>query len=226
MSESDQLRHSWIENAAAWRDAVRQGRIESRRVATDAAIIETLLALQPKCVADLGCGEGWLVRALAQAGVEAIGIDYSAPLIDAAAELGGGAFHTFSYEDVATGAANGLGVFDVAVANFAILDADVRPIFSAAATLIPRDGWFVIQTVHPLAVLGDEPYVSGWRTETFQNFGGHWPAPMPWYFRTIETWVGDIAANGFALSAVREPLNAQQNRPLSMILVCTPDGGA
>jgi hypothetical protein len=51
---------SWQANADAWTAAVREQRIESRRLVTDAAILA--LALAPLRILDLGCGEGWLRR--------------------------------------------------------------------------------------------------------------------------------------------------------------------
>jgi 2-polyprenyl-3-methyl-5-hydroxy-6-metoxy-1,4-benzoquinol methylase len=60
----EQLRLSWQANADAWTTAVRGQRIESRRLVTDAAILQTILALAlaPLRILDLGCGEGWLRR--------------------------------------------------------------------------------------------------------------------------------------------------------------------
>jgi hypothetical protein len=106
------------------------------------------------------------------------------------------------------------------VANFAILDDDLHPLLSAVSRLLTSDGSLVIQTVHPVFAAGGERYVDGWRTETFQSFEGEWPKPMPWYFRTLSTWVSELGANGWTIAAMREPLDAQGVRPLSLILVC------
>jgi 2-polyprenyl-3-methyl-5-hydroxy-6-metoxy-1,4-benzoquinol methylase len=77
LSERDRLRRSWVANAPAWVDAVRGQRIESRCLVTDAAIVEAVLDQQPSTVLDLGCGEGWLARALASHGIEVTGVDAS-----------------------------------------------------------------------------------------------------------------------------------------------------
>lgn len=218
--ETDQLQRSWIANASSWRDAVRQRKIESRRVATDAAIVDVLLGLAPSKVLDLGCGEGWLVRELAAHGIEACGVDASQPLIDAALALGGGSFFARSYEELASGELPMPVPFDAVVANFSILEEDIVPLLTAAARLLRPEGSFVIQTVHPAFATGDAPYVSGWRTETFASIEGEWPEPMPWYFRTIATWIDDLSRHGFTLRELREPLDGQGLRPLSMIFVC------
>ena len=221
-NESEQLHRSWIGNASAWRDAVREQKIESRRVATDAAIVNAILQLGPSTVLDLGCGEGWLARALASHGIAVTGVDLSPALIEAAIERGGGDFHAWTYEQLAANDPP-LGEFDVVVANFSLLDEDLRPALAAARRLLRRDGSLVIQTVHPLFVSLDEPYSPGWRTETFANFEGHWPEPMPWYFRTLSVWVADLATNGFAVTAIYEPLDAQKRRPMSIVFVCRND---
>ena len=46
---------SWQVNAAPWTDAVRQRQIASRERLTNAAIVETLLALKPQSLFDIGC---------------------------------------------------------------------------------------------------------------------------------------------------------------------------
>lgn len=210
--EKEQLERSWIANAGSWRDAVRERKIASRRVATDAAIIDAVLGLQPKSVLDLGCGEGWLVRELASHGIRGCGVDASGPLIDAAIAAGGGSFYALSYEELS--AHDRSGPFDVTVANFSILEEDVRPLLNAA------EGTLVIQTVHPAFGTGDGQYVSGWRTETFAAIEGTWPEPMPWYFRTMSDWVGVLTEHGYTITEMREPMDEEQSRPLSLILIC------
>lgn len=218
LTEKERLQRSWVANAPAWRDAVRQGKIASRRIATDAAIIDAVLGLAPRRVLDLGCGEGWLTRELCSRGIDAIGVDASEPLINAANQLGGASFLRLSYEELAQ---HEFGkAFDAAVANFSILDEDIQPLLSASAKVLKPDGVLVIQTTHPAFGAGDEPYDDGWRTETFAAIEGEWPAPMPWYFRTIERWAVDLSRGGYYIAEIREPRGERGAPPLSLIFVC------
>ena len=72
---------SWRKNAHAWTAAVRERRIESRTLVTDRAIVDAVLSRSPRRVLDIGCGEGWLGRALAGSGVALLGIDVVPGLI-------------------------------------------------------------------------------------------------------------------------------------------------
>jgi SAM-dependent methyltransferase len=203
MSEHEQLRRSWVANAAAWCDAVRGQQIESRRLVTDAAIVQAVLDQHPQRVLDLGCGEGWLARALAAHGISVTGVDASAPLIEAAREQGGGEFLVAGYDELPTG------TFDVIVANFSLLD-DTFPTLPKAT--------LVIQTVHPAFAGG--PYADGWRVETFDSFSGEWRESMPWYFRTLESWSRVLTKSGYTVSEIREPIHPERGVPASILLVC------
>ncbi|HEX7006812.1 MAG TPA: methyltransferase domain-containing protein [Alphaproteobacteria bacterium] len=145
---SAQIAASWRANAAAWTEAVRAQAIESRRVATDAAILRAALAARPALALDLGCGEGWLVRALADHGVTAVGVDGSAPLIDAAVAEGGGTFLCVGYDDIAADPACCCAGFDLVLANFALLDERVAPLFAALRGIMTARGQLLIQTAH------------------------------------------------------------------------------
>ena len=98
-----QIVTSWHTNARPWVQAVQNAEIESRTLVTNQAIIHAVTSLTPRCVLDLGCGEGWLARALAARGLEVVGIDVVPALIAEARQRGGGQFQLCSYEDVAAG---------------------------------------------------------------------------------------------------------------------------
>lgn len=220
------LTGSWIANAPGWEQAVREGRIESRRVATDAAIVAAVLQSRATSVLDLGCGEGWLARALAEAEVAVTGIDGSAPLVEAAREQGGGTFEVCTYEELVEKPER-FGVdFGAAVFNFALLHEDAAPVLAAARRLLAPGGHLIVQTVHPWTAAGEERYVDGWRLERFDAFGRGFPEPMPWYFRTLESWSTLLAAAGYRLEKVLEPKHPKTDLPLSLLLVASSAKGA
>src|ERR1700761_9585370 len=94
---------SWRKNAMPWTQAVRARAIESRRLVTDAAIIATvrdhLPSTGPQAVVDVGCGEGWLLRALAEARgdrrLTLTGFDAIPALIEQARTAGGATYQTY-----------------------------------------------------------------------------------------------------------------------------------
>ncbi len=215
---SERVADSWIVNADAWTTAVREGRIESRRVATDRAIVDALLECKPQRVLDLGCGEGWLCRALALSGVATFGIDASAPLIDAARDIGGGEYAVCGYDQL-VGDPSRFGSFDAIACNFALLEAGIDPLLVAMRSVLSPGGTLLIQTVHPWTACGDAPYADGWRNETFAAFGDAFRAQMPWYFRTLGSWCDTLARCGYAVAALREPVHPDTRRPLSLLLI-------
>lgn len=214
--QSADIAQSWIANADAWTAAVRGGGIESRRLVTDRSIVEAVLAQQPGRVLDLGCGEGWLIRALAKHGVDGVGVDGSPNLIEAAQSSGGGIFHVCTYADLVDGASDIGSDFDVVSANFAILHEEIAALLRALRQLLVPGGKLVIQTVHPWSVGGD--YCDGWREEDFQSFEGVWQ-PMPWYFRTLGSWVKLLHACGYAIVDLAEPSHPDTKLPMSLLVV-------
>lgn len=213
---------TWIANAAAWTRVVREDRIESRRVATGAAIVDAVRERAPARALDVGCGEGWLVRALAAEGIDAVGVDGSAPLIDAARSVGDGVFHLRPYAAIAADP-EWLGTdFDAVVFNFALLEEEVGAVLRAVRRCLAPSGALLIQTVHSWAVRGEAPYRDGWRTETFSGFDVAFPRPMPWYFRTLESWVSLLRQSGYRIVDVREPRHPETGEPLSLLFICEP----
>ncbi|WP_420454039.1 class I SAM-dependent methyltransferase [Rubrivirga sp.] len=211
------LRQSWTDNADAWARVVQGGAIASREVGTDAAIVEAVVRGLPPAgrVLDVGCGEGWLCRALAALGAETYGVDASERLVEIA-RLAGGAFGVVAYDEAEDDPARLGGPYDVAVFNFSLLSDDVTGILRAAASRLDEGGRVVVQTVHPATV--DLPYREGWREESFRSMGDDFE-PMPWYFRTVGAWVRSLGAAGLRLTEVAEPLHPETGAPLSLLMV-------
>ena len=186
---------SWGKNTTPWVAAVRNGEIDSRLLVTNRAIVDAVRSLSPATGLDIGCGEGWLVRALD-------GVD----------------FRVMSYEDIAGGQLD-LQV-DVAVCNFSLLgDDSVAGLFRAAPTYLKPGGTLVVQTMHPVVACGDAPYIDGWREGSWDGFNEGFTDPPPWYFRTLASWVRLFSDHGLQLRELREPLHPNTGKPASLILM-------
>jgi 2-polyprenyl-3-methyl-5-hydroxy-6-metoxy-1,4-benzoquinol methylase len=207
---------SWGKNTAPWITAVREGEIASRLLVTNRAIVDAVRSRAPATGIDIGCGEGWLVRALD--GVSMIGVDVVPGLVEAAREAGGGDFRVMSYEEIAQGRLNL--ALDVAICNFSLLgEASVAGVFRAAPTYLKPGGTLIVQTMHPLVACGDAPYADGWREGSWAGFNDGFTDPPPWYFRTLASWVALFSDNGLALRELREPLHPATGKPASLILM-------
>ncbi|UMY59708.1 class I SAM-dependent methyltransferase [Pseudomonas sp. LS.1a] len=211
------LLDSWQHNAQAWIDAVRSGAIESRRQVTDQAILLAILGRQPERVLDLGCGEGWLLRALGDRGVEAVGVDGDRALVDAARAAGSAEVHLASYAQLVDAQAYVGQDYDLVCANFALLQQDIIPLLAAMNALLVPGGALVIQTLHPWSV-ADGNYQDGWREESFAGLAGDWHV-MPWYFRTLASWLNALDMAGLRLVGLQEPQHPQSALPQSLLLV-------
>jgi SAM-dependent methyltransferase len=211
---------SWGKNTAPWVAAVRKGEIESRLLVTNQAIVDAVRSAcpadAPATGLDIGCGEGWLVRALD--GIAMTGVDVVPGLVEAARRAGGGDFRVMSYEDIAGGRLD-LQV-DVAICNFSLLgDESVAGLFRAAPAYLKPGGTLIVQTMHPVVACGDAPYADGWREGSWAGFNDGFTDPPPWYFRTLASWVRLFSDNGLQLRELREPLHPKTGRPASLILM-------
>ena len=220
MERSKALAGSWDKNAGNWTKAVREGQIPSRRAGTDDAIFAAIQGRKPARMLDVGCGEGWLIRRVAEAlSCEAVGIDGSASLIeDARSSDANGDYRVLGYAALIAGTESLGDPFDAIVFNYAILDEDATGLLSAVRPLLAPGGCVIIQTLHPHTQ--DGPYRDGWRTEDFSAFDNPDWQPMPWFFRTLESWHAAIGESGLVVTGLAEPLADGGDKPLSLILTC------
>lgn len=74
------IKQVWEENGAEWIKLLDSQGIASRAI-TNPAIVDTVLSYAFEQICDVGCGEGWLVRALREQGRLAHGVGACEPLI-------------------------------------------------------------------------------------------------------------------------------------------------
>lgn len=216
-----QIIDSWQKNGQPWAKAVREGEIASRVRVTNNAIVQCLVERSPKSCLDIGCGEGWLARALADHGIDCLGIDVVPELIELAKAAGGGRFRQLAYEQLS--AATIAEKFDVLVCNFSLLgDRSVEQVFEQATALMNPGAALVVQTLHPQSIAGQSGWDEGWRQGSWSGFGEDFSDPAPWYFRTMDGWQRLYVKYGFELQQVHEPYDQLLGLPASVIFVGVP----
>ena len=223
--QEQEIIKSWYSNAAPWARAIRAESIASRKLVTDQAIIAAVAGLSCRRILDIGCGEGWLARALGDLGMSVTGVDVVPELIAQAGATqrssasGAVAFHVQDYASIAKRRWRG-GVFDAAVCNFSLLGREsVDSLIAALPHYLADPGYLIIQTLHPVAACGTQPYQDGWRAGSWLGFSRDFRNPAPWYFRTLETWTALLQRCGFDIIECREPKAGGAASPASVIWV-------
>jgi 2-polyprenyl-3-methyl-5-hydroxy-6-metoxy-1,4-benzoquinol methylase len=219
-AHEQQIIRSWIINAKPWASAIQAGSIRSRKLVTDKAIVDAVLRVNPSRVLDLGCGEGWLARALSSRGMKVTGIDVVPELIAAAARLGEAEFQVCDYESIAARQWH-CAPFAAAVCNFSLLGKEsVESLLGGVGSYLDQGGYLIVQTLHPISACGDHPYQDGWRPGNWLGFGAEFSDPAPWYFRTLESWWAMLQRSGFEVQECREPTAPSATAPASVIFIC------
>lgn len=206
---------SWQANSQSWIATIDQNEIASRQIATNAAIVKAIQQHHPLRILDVGCGEGWLSRAIYAPERTVIGIDGVASLVKNALEKAGGPLYVcFDYDAIRQGQLPSWPPFDLIVFNFALFEDE--PIFALLAqlkTMLTHRGHLIIQTIGL-----PEEEISGWRTEDWRNMNTKYPSPFPWYYRSRDDWEKELCQNGWNIHTFTSVLHPENGQLLSWII--------
>lgn len=212
---------SWKENAKNWITLLENDGIESRKLATNGAIVDAVCNTKPVSVLDIGCGEGWLSKELSAKGIEVTGIDVIPELINKAREKVRGEFMVASYEDISLGNIRFSKLFDVIVINFALIGKEsAENLVSALPLYLAAEGKLIIQTLHPFSRKISGDYTSGWKEGSWDGLSGQFIKPYQWYFRTMEDWLKILGDAGFSKIKCTDILHPATAVPISVIFEC------
>ena len=218
MSKPDTIIESWIANADNWIAAIDNTEIESRKLSTNKAIVETVLSYPLNTILDIGCGEGWLTRELRKNGKQSYGVDAVPALIENAIAKDGNYYSVHSYKELSGGVKLMLTSFDASVMNFCLIDKeDTDSLIKSLHHYLTKDGLVFIQTLHPAAVTDN--YISGWKEGSWNGMKRDFTKPYQWYFRTLGDWIELFSAAGLKVVAVKEPIHPDTKKPLSIIFI-------
>jgi len=221
--DSSSILNSWNANAPQWIAALEGEELESRKLITNQAIINTVISHHPTTVLDLGCGEGWLCRALQQKNITTVGVDGVAELIHHARMKGPGHFEVASYEELIATRNWTDDLFDAVVFNFCLYENEVtEKLLHAATAWVHVGGKLFIQTLHPFAILqADEPYVDGWKIELWAGLRRSFSHPYKWYYRTMASWMNIVQKAGWKCLEIKETTHPIKGNPVSLIITAS-----
>ena len=151
--DAQSVREQWDYNARGWDHAQRTGLDHYRTGLHGPALVEFAGDVTGKKLLDLGCGEGYFSRQMAEQGASVIGIDLSPNQLKFARERESEQPLGIEYREVnATEIAEEFGEesFDVVTACMSLMDMpEPDRVINAAAKVLRPGGRFVFSITHP-----------------------------------------------------------------------------
>ena len=224
MKEENEIIKSWEINAGEWSRIVEQEEITSRQF-TNPAIIEAVKEYEPSNILDLGCGEGWLTRALSNKNNKVTGVDATEALLETARRKSPQNFFRITYEEIIDGVRIPEAPFDAVVLNFCLYQKDeVGDLLKALKESLSKSGIIFIQTLHPSFLLLNElPYEDQWIADSWKGLQGNFVQPHSWYARTLENWINTFRSCKYELIKLIE-VNNNSKIPVSIIFILKKSG--
>jgi SAM-dependent methyltransferase len=231
MRVTKEIVRTWEENSKIWIETLDKMAIPSRQI-TNPAIIRAISENTEASILDLGCGEGWLCRALEGLGYKTFGLDAMPLLIDTAQKRSLKAnFSCISFEEIIDWSAGNYSSetldklseepYNGLVFNFCLYEKEgVSDLFISVRKLLPDYGKIFIQTLHPATMhaMGLK-YNSQWMEDAWAGLSGDFKNGHPWYFRTFEDWFAEFKTAGLNLEFIYEPKASEADLPSSIIFV-------
>jgi SAM-dependent methyltransferase len=187
--------NGWDESAGAWIKSLGEHGDFGRRFVLDRPMIERVKASAAKTALDVGCGEGRFCRIMKDLGLNAIGLDPTRSLLDAAraSDPDGvyveGVGETLPFEDSR---------FDLVVSYLSLIDMpDIRAAIPEMARVLAPGGTLLVANLTGFNTAGD---ATRWHKDMFgriTHFG------MDRYLEERETWE---AWNGIRIKNHHRPL--------------------
>jgi SAM-dependent methyltransferase len=219
------------EMADYWTAMIRDEINPFRKYVTDPALFKRLDSWKSSTsILEIGCGEGYIVRRLAEQGHRVVGFDLSLPLLKAAetaSEHG---------EKFVNGDALRLpfasGTFDAAVSNFLIIELpDPAIAIAEVARVLKKGGRFLFEIVHPFCFTDNAGQSGGQRVtdyftsqyfeEKFVVDGRISPLKSIRYHHPLSLYTQALTQHGFHITALEEPqpaLDTPSDHPIREIL--------
>ncbi len=219
-SESDIIK-SWQKNGSQWIRTIEDDLIQSRKFATNLAIIKTIVEIAPDTVLDVGCGEGWLCRSLSAREIKCTGIDGVADLIEYANNNGGGEFIKATYEELIEGQVKLKSKFELIVFNFSLFgETNTVDLLKLIKSNLTENGQILVQTIHPEnEAIKKKGNSSQWMTENWDNCKLDCTS-FNWYFRTQADWEKAFEKADLRLKSIETVALPGTTTPFSIIFSC------
>jgi SAM-dependent methyltransferase len=214
------------EMADYWTTMIRDKINPFRKYVTDPALFTRLDAwAKPLSILELGCGEGYVVRRLAQQGHRVTGFDLSLPLLNAA-DLADQHSSDFVNGDVLRLPFCD-GAFEAAVSNFLISELpDPAAAIAEVARVLKPGGRFLFEIVHPFCFTNNagqsrglqvpDYFTSQFFAEKFVIDGRVSPVKSIRYHHPLSLYTNALTRHCFQITALEEP------RPISSTPVDHP----
>jgi SAM-dependent methyltransferase len=190
----------WSESAAAWIATMGESGDLGRRFILDPAFRRRLTGAGFRRALDVGCGEGRMCRLLAELGVQAIGIDPTAALLDEARRRDPAGDYRIASAEALPFAD---GDFDLVISCLTMIDIpDFRAAIGQMARVLAPGGVLLVANLTPLqtAAMG-----RGWRAE---DGGGPEDGMVFALDRYLEEWPEWVEWRGIRIVNWHRPLSA------------------